>query len=154
MHLRHYQEEVRDLKSEVESLKIQLKWSEDRTTNELLRHLLADYRDARERQAQILAAGDRIIDPVTVCDSFADAVSNPHYDGPNKKYLSDDGLWAIACGRDAVAGAKTDVRVTVWDGDVPTTDTVVHRGVWLSSAGRGELAKVQIISAKERHNEP
>ena len=53
MQLHHYQEEVRDLKSEVESLKIQLKWPEDRTTNELVRHLLADYRDARERQAQI-----------------------------------------------------------------------------------------------------
>ena len=142
MHLRHYRQEVRDLKSEIKSLKIQLKGYEDRTMKGALKHLSFNatrnyptIEDVQEPQDQF----------------YADAVSNPNYDGPDKKYLSDDGLWAIACGRGAVAGAETDVRVTVWDGDVPTTDTVVHKGVWLSSAGRGELGKVQIISVKEQH---
>ena len=171
MHLRHYQEEVANLKSKAthyetmyalakdESDKLRLQNAEMKESLRQLRNSAERYygnsisfqpttEDIQERQAR-----DEL-DPLVDNRFYADAVSNPNYDGPHKKYSSGDGLWAIACGRGAVAGAETGVRVTVWDGDVPTTDTVVHRGVWLSSAGRGELAKVQIISVKDRHNEP
>ena len=100
--------------------------------------------EIQERQAR-----DEI-DPLVKNQCFADAVKNPFNAGPHK-YSSGDKLWATAYGGDAVYGLETEVRVRVWDGDVPTNDTVDHKGVWLDSAANGELAKVQIISAKEQH---
>ena len=153
MHLRHYQEEVRDLKSEVESLKNQLKGSQDQVIKGALKHLSFNatriyptIEEVLERQAR------HEIDPLVKNQCFADAVKNPFNAGPHK-YSSGDKLWATAHGGDAVYGLETEVRVRVWDGDVPTTDTVDHKGVWLDSAANGELARVQIISVKDQHNE-
>ena len=142
MHLRHYQQEVRDLKSEVQSLKIQLKGSEDRRKKELLR-------DPRLNETSIYPT----IEDVQECQDkfYADVFRDPHYDGPHKRYSSGDCVWAVACGRGAVAGTETEVRVGVWQGDVPTGDTVNYKGAWITSSDVWELAKVQIISVEEQH---
>ena len=145
MHLRHYQEEVRDLKSEIESLKFQLKGPEDLSMKGALKHLSFN------------STGNYpIIEDVQECQDqfYADAVRAPHYDGPHNRYLPGDCVWAIACGRGAVNGIETEVRVGVWQGDVPTGDTVNYKGVWRAPSDAWELAKVQIISVKEQHDEP
>ena len=155
MHLRHYQEEVRDLKGEVESLKIQLKGSEDRAIKRALRHqslnetrIYPSMDEIQERQARDEI--DQLVDNRFYADVFRD----PDYDGSHKKYLPGDCVWAVACGRAAVSGTETDVRVGVWQGGLPTGNTVNYKGMWITSSDVWELAKVQIISAKERHNEP
>ena len=63
--------------------------------------------EIQERQARDEA------DPLVDNRFYADAVSNPDYDGPHKKYSSDDGLWAIACGRGAAAGTGELTRVQI-----------------------------------------
>ena len=101
--------------------------------------------EIQERQAR-----DEL-DPLVDNRFYADVFRDPHYDGPHKRYLPGDCVWAVACGRAAVSGTETDVRVGVWQGDVPTGNTVNYKGMWITSSGVWELAKVQIISVKEQY---